>query len=51
MIYGDAVPITEGLAVYPSLRLLSVQQVFSIFIQETEMSYSGYRDYWAPHMA
>ncbi|MDI5536320.1 hypothetical protein MJM28_31095, partial [Salmonella enterica subsp. enterica serovar Montevideo] len=41
----------EGLADNPSIRLQSVQQVFSIFIQETEMSYSGERDNLAPHMA
>ncbi|ELL41476.1 ATP-dependent Clp protease proteolytic subunit [Escherichia coli J96] len=30
MKYGDAVPITQGLADNPSIRLQSVQQVFSI---------------------
>jgi len=49
--YGDAVPITEGLADNPSIRLQSVQQIFSIFIQETEMSYSGERDNLDLHMA
>ena len=51
MNYGDVVPITEGLADNPSIRLQSAQQVFSNFIQETEMSYSGERDNFAPHMA